>query len=84
MNDICEHCYSTISDTAGIVWIKIQKEHVYCCLCFEGIKPRWFRWCRKYFELKNMAVVLAPYIHYGPPLRHCNPLPVEHADASMA
>jgi hypothetical protein len=75
----------TIADTAGIITVQTgKKPHVYDILCWEGIKYRWFRWCRRFFALQNMAYVLSPYIHYGPPVRHFNPLPVEYVDPSMA
>jgi hypothetical protein len=67
--DICEKCSSTISDTAGIVTVKTgNKVHTFDLLCCEGIKYRWVRWRRKFFELQNIALVLSLYIHYGPPV----------------
>ncbi|HEY7492403.1 MAG TPA: hypothetical protein VIH59_15005 [Candidatus Tectomicrobia bacterium] len=84
MEDICRRCHSTIIDSAAIVTVKVRKEHMYCSNCWNGIEPKWHHRIRHAFPMQNLRILTSPYVTYGPPLRHTNPLSVEHAEVSMA
>jgi hypothetical protein len=72
--DICERCFCTIADTAGIVCIMVNKPHTLCLRCWEEIRPRWFRRLKKYFPLMNLTMVMSPYIQCDVSRRLTSPL----------
>ncbi|HEY7494406.1 MAG TPA: hypothetical protein VIH59_25310 [Candidatus Tectomicrobia bacterium] len=84
MDEICRRCHCTITDAAAVVTVTVGKEHVYCSNCWNGIEPKWHHQIKKYFPLQNLRILTSPYVHFDAPRQHFNPLPVEHADASMA
>jgi hypothetical protein len=84
METICEKCYGSFSDTAAIITVKVGKPHMLCIMCWEGVRPRWFRSIKKFFPLQSVEYAMSLYIHYDAPVRHFNPLDVEFANPSMA
>jgi hypothetical protein len=67
--NICARCCCSITDAAGIVTVKVTKEQTYCSICWNGVKPRWFRRIKKYFPMQNLNVLMSPYIHFDLPRR---------------
>src|SRR5262245_30751601 len=62
MEDICEQCFACIEVGNPRIVVHLAKPHVFCGLCWDAIQIRWYRRMQKHMPLRDLAVVLAPYI----------------------
>jgi hypothetical protein len=62
MEDICEQCFACIEVGNPHIVVNLAKPHVFCGLCWDTIQIRWYRRMQKHLPLRDLVVVLAPYI----------------------